>query len=153
MAKLRKMLGDIQSDICKDLMKLIETQSKQTLASWALSYAVEEYLPIYQKEYPEDRILSETAAVCRQYLGGEQKLAQIKPYLKEAAQIARELDDMPAAQAAARAVATAYASLGTKESKEVYEECAQKELEKVYAALRECAVEEEPNPVKIKWNC
>lgn len=89
MAKLRKMLGDIQSDICKDLMKLIETQSKQTLASWAVDYAVEAYLPVYQKAYPKNPVLSETAAVCRQYLGGEQKLAQIKPYLKEAAQIAR----------------------------------------------------------------
>ena len=35
MAKLRKMLGDIKSEECINLMRLIETQSHETLSKWA----------------------------------------------------------------------------------------------------------------------
>lgn len=38
MPKMRKMLGDINSQECIALMQLIETQSKDTLAAWAVNY-------------------------------------------------------------------------------------------------------------------
>lgn len=50
MAKLRKMLGDVNSKECVDMMRLIETQSKATLSAWAIDFAKKEYLPIYEKE-------------------------------------------------------------------------------------------------------
>ena len=36
-AKLRKMLGDVNSPYIASLMRLIETQSKATIARWCLS--------------------------------------------------------------------------------------------------------------------
>ena len=35
MPNLRKMLGNVQSEECRSLMRLMETQSKKTLADWA----------------------------------------------------------------------------------------------------------------------
>ena len=39
MAALRKMLGDMNSNAATALMRLIETQSKETLTRWAAAYA------------------------------------------------------------------------------------------------------------------
>lgn len=44
MAKLRRMLGDIQSEACIALMTLIETQSAKTLAAWSIRYVKAQYL-------------------------------------------------------------------------------------------------------------
>ena len=45
MAKLRKILGDVNAPVTVALMQLIETQSGTTLASWALSFVEENVLP------------------------------------------------------------------------------------------------------------
>ena len=39
MPKPRKMLDDIEAPHIQSLMKLIETQSKTTIANWCVSYA------------------------------------------------------------------------------------------------------------------
>lgn len=57
MAKLRKMLGDVNAPVTVALMQLIETQSGTTLASWALSFVEENVLPIYAKAYPDDVVV------------------------------------------------------------------------------------------------
>ncbi len=49
MAKLRKMLGSPDSPYIISLMRLIETQSKHTISCWAVSYAQQVMLPIYEK--------------------------------------------------------------------------------------------------------
>ena len=49
MAKLRKMLGDVDSPECIAMMRLIETQSETTLARWALGYVESRILPVYKK--------------------------------------------------------------------------------------------------------
>ena len=46
MAALRKMLGDMNSSTAAALMRLIETQSRETLTRWASAYAKEHYLPL-----------------------------------------------------------------------------------------------------------
>ena len=50
MAKLRKMLGDVNQPEIVRLMRMIETQSKETLAKWAVDCAEERYLDIYEKD-------------------------------------------------------------------------------------------------------
>ena len=50
MAKLRKMLGDVDSPECIAMMRLIETQSETTLARWALGYVESRILPVYKKK-------------------------------------------------------------------------------------------------------
>lgn len=175
MAKLRKMLGDLEDPSIKALMKLIETQSKTTLAEWSIRYAEEHFLGIFEKAYPDNLCFREVIAAVREYLEGSRKLAEVKPFLREAAQTAREADANPAAQAAARAVATAcaviqtptnalgytfygaaavvYDKAGLLEKQQVYDEMASREFERILESLKKAAVADEPNPVKINWNC
>ena len=93
------------------MMRLIETQSKSTLAAWAISYARENYLTIYEEECPGDLRLREGISACEDYLCGGRRLAEVKPVLKEAAEIARNLADQPVAQAAARNLEAKYPGL------------------------------------------
>lgn len=175
MAKLRKMLGDIKITECINLMNLIETQSHETLSKWAINYAEENYLSIFLEEIPQDDSLKSAIAACREYLRGERALKDIKPYLKTAAETARNIADNPIAQAAARAVSTAcavvqtptnslgflfygaaayaYHKLGLSETSENYDKAAKEELQEALDELKKVSVQDEPNPAKINWNC
>ena len=175
MAKRRKMLGDIDSQECRALMDLIETQSRATLAAWAVGYAEKQYLAYYEEEHPGDLRLQKAVDACRTYLKGGCLLQEVKPLLKEAVQAARDVQGDPVAQAAARAVsaacatvqtptnalgflfygaaAAAYRRAGLTEPEAVYDELAAGELRKALASLREAAVPDEEHPVKIVWNC
>lgn len=172
--KLRKMLGDINSKECIELMHLIETQNKQTLSVWAVTYAKTQYLPVFREICPDEMLLDDTIAICERYLADEIKLAEVKPLLRESRQLAAQTEDLTA-QAAARAVATACAAVltptnafgyllygaaavayhdaGLKESQEVYDRLAEAELRKALESLQKVAVPDEKNPVKINWNC
>jgi len=44
MPKTRKMLSDWNAPYIQSLVKLIETQSKTTLAIWAVDYAEQNYI-------------------------------------------------------------------------------------------------------------
>ena len=127
MPKPRKMLGAADSPYIVSLMRLIETQSKATIAAWCIGYA------------------------------------------------AREAEDYPAAQAAARtcgqaaacihtpthslglafygSAAIAYDRVGTNEPSGVYDRIAAEECAKMEDDLRRIAVENEPHPAKINWHC
>ena len=175
MAKLRKMIGKADSPYIVSLMKVIETQSKNTIVKWCNEYAREHILPIYEKDYPEDERLKIALNACNEWLEGNMKLVEAKKIIKEAQVAAREAEGNPAAQAAARAIgattatintvtsslglafygaaAIAYSSVGVKESDEVYDEIAARECKKMEDALREVAIIDEPNPAKINWNC
>lgn len=175
MAKLRKMLGSADSPYIVSLMRLIETQSKATIATWCMDYAKEYILPIYEKAYPEEGRLGAALNAAYDWLAGKIKLADAKKIIKEAQTAAREVDENPVAQAAARAVAQAAASIytpthslavafygsaaiaydrvGLGESAEVYDQIAAEECSKMEVALRAVAVEDEVNPAKINWNC
>lgn len=175
MSKLRKMLGDINSQECISMMRLIETQNLRTLSVWAIAYAGQNYLEIYQAEYPGDLRLKEAVSACEAYLEGKGEGKEIKAVLKEAGQIARDITDNPTAQAAARAVSTACATIqtptnalgflfygaaavayskeGIAQRTEIYEEVALREWQRALSSLQQCAVPDERQPVKIKWNC
>ena len=175
MPNLRKMLGNVQSEECRSLMRLMETQSKRTLANWAVAYAKAYYLPVFEAECPEDRCLAETVAACESYGKGQTSLNELKPLLREAAQVARALADRPVAQAAARAVsvacstvqtptnalgylfygaaAIAYSQAGLDRTAEEYEELAAVEFQRAYASLQKACIPDEPHPAKLHWNC
>lgn len=175
MAKLRKMLGSIDNPYIISLMRLIETQSKSTLANWAIDYAENHFICIYEKEHCDDLRLRSVVSASKEYLNGVKKLNEVKPLLREANQIAKESEGNPIAQAAARAVATAcatiqtptnalgfifygaaavvYEGVGLLENSQTYDELASKEFEKILRSLQEVAISNEENPVKINWNC
>lgn len=173
--KLRKMLGSVDSKESVGLMGMIETQSKITLAAWAITYAKDHYLAIYEEVCPADQRLREIVAACEEYLQESRKLNEVKPLIREAGQIAREIIDNPVGQAAARAISTAcaviqtptnalgflfygaaavaYSRAGLTQPAEIYDELTQIELGQALDSLEKIAVYNEPNPVKIKWNC
>lgn len=175
MAKLRKMLGKADSPHIISLMRLIETQSKATIANWCIHYADEFFLPIYEKYYPEDARPREALSAAQDWMEGKTKLPAVKKLIQEANNAAKEAEENPAAQAAARAVgqaaasihtsthslglafyggaAVAYDRVGTQEKPEVYERIAAEEGAKIEEALRAVAVENEENPSKINWYC
>ncbi|MGL6174671.1 MAG: putative immunity protein, partial [Cellulosilyticaceae bacterium] len=107
MAKLRKMLGSADSPYIISLMRLIETQSKATLANWGMDYVEAHILPIYKKSYPEDNRLSEALRASRASLEGKIKVAEVRKIVKEVQTAAKEAEVNPVAQAAARAVGVA----------------------------------------------
>lgn len=175
MAKPRKMLSDWKAPYIQSLMKLIETQSKATLAVWSLDYCDQVILPLWSKQYPDDLRPQAAINAAHEWLSGKIKLPQAKAAILECHTAARESEGNPVAQAAARAIgqcastihsaqhciglafygalAVAYDSLGIAASWDQIEESAAEECGRMEAALRAVAVENEQNPAKIDWKC
>jgi hypothetical protein len=170
------MLSDWKAPYIQSLMKLIETQSKETLAHWAVDYAEQVILPLWNKHSRMDDLRPQNALnAAREWLSGTIKLPQAKSVILECHSAAREADGNPVAQAAARAIgqsastthsarhciglvfygalAVAYSQLGTAAPWDQIEQCAAEECGRMEAALRAVAVENEPNPAKIDWKC
>lgn len=174
MAKLRKMLGNVESAECKEIMAIISTQSQHTIERWAVGFAAERCLPVFENECPGEALMRATVEKCREYFAGGIKLRELKPMLSEARKYASGVKG-DIAQAAARAVsaacasvqtptnafgflmysaaANAYAQLGLDKTIDEYEAKAVEEMRFALDSLRSAAVENEPNPVKVNWNC
>jgi len=175
MKKARKMLSDWKAPYIQSLMKLIETQSKATLANWAVNYSEQFMLPLWQKYYPDDMRPQNALNAARDWLSGKVKLPQAKATILECHSAARDTKDNAIAQAAARAIgqcastihsarhsiglafygalAIAYDRIGLDATWEQIELCASEECRKMEAALRDIAVENEANPAQIDWKC
>lgn len=175
MPKARKMLSDWKVPYIQSLMKLIETQSKATLATWAVDYSEQVILPLWSKYYPDDLRPQNGLNAARKWLSGSIKLPQAKKIILECHAAARETEGIPVAQAAARsigqsastihsarhciglafygAIAVAYDRLGTDAPWGQIEQCAAEECGRMEASLHAVAVENEPNPAKIDWKC
>jgi hypothetical protein len=175
MPKARKMLSDWKAPYIQSLMKLIETQSKATLAHWAVDYSERVILPLWCKYNPNDLRPQNALNAAREWLSGAIKLPQAKAAIFECHAAAREVDGNSVAQAAARAIgqcastihsarhciglalygaiAVAYDRLGTDAPWGQIEQCAAAECGRMLDALGAVAVENEPNPAKIDWKC
>ncbi len=175
MPKARKMLRDRNAPSIQSLMRLIETQSKATLAIWAVDYSERVLLPLWRKDYPDDTRPQSALSAAREWLSGKIKLPQAKSAILECHAAAREAGKNPAAQAAARAIgqcastihsarhcmglafygalAVAYGALGADAPWTQIEQFSAKECGRMEAALLAVAVEDEPNPAKIDWKC
>lgn len=173
--KTRKMLSDWNAPYIQSLIKLIETQSKITLANWAVDYAEQTILPLWFMYFPDDLRPYAALTAAREWLSGIIKLPQAKPAILACHAAAREADGNPVAQAAARAIgqcastihsarhcvglafygalAVAYNRLGTDAPWEQIQQCAAEECTRMEAALRGISVKNETNPAKISWKC
>jgi hypothetical protein len=157
-------------------MNLIDTQSKDTIRKWCLDYAEKKILPIFEKHCPGDKRPRNAIRAAHDYLDGKVKFPAVKNIiLNECHAAARELENNPVAQAAARAVgqgsavvhtlthslglffyasaAVAYDRVGFEETDDEYAKIAEEICLDYTDALRIIAVENEPNPAKLKWNC
>lgn len=173
--KLRKMLGRANAPEAVALMCLLDTQSKATICNWCLRYAEEKLLPIFEKRCPTDDRPRSALAAARDYLDGKVKFPTVKNViLNECHAAARELENDPAAQAAARtcgqgaavvhtlshsiglyfygAAAVAYDRLGLDATDDAYSAVAKEVCADLTATLQTVAVLDEPEPAKIKWH-
>lgn len=154
----RKMLSNWNAPCIQSLMKLVETQSKATLANWAVDYSEQVMLPIWSKHYPYDYRPQYALDAARQWLSGTIKLQKAKSAILQCHSAAREAEGTPAAQAAARtigqcastihsarhcmglafygALAVAYDCLGPNVPWDKIEEYAAEECRRMEAALR-----------------
>jgi len=175
MTKTRKMLSDWQAQYIQSLMRLIETQSKETLANWAIDYAAKSILPLWNINYPDDKRPRDALIAAREWLSGEINLPEAKEKILDCHAAARDAEGDPVAQASARAIgqcastihsarhciglalygslAVVYNQLGTELPWEVIERCAAEECSRMEDALRAVSVTNEPNPAKIDWKC
>jgi hypothetical protein len=176
MVKKRKMLGDVNAKSTVALKELIDTQSKDTIRKWCLNYAENTILPIFEKHCPGDERPRNAVKAAHDYIDGKVKFPAVKNViLNECHAAARELEDNPVAQAAARAVgqgsavvhtlthslglffyaaaAVAYDRVGLEAANDVYDKIAEEVCLDYTDALRSVAVNNEPNPAKLKWNC
>ena len=175
MTKMRKMLNDWDAPNIQSLVKLIETQSKTTLVNWAVNYAEHVILPLWLKHTPDDLRPLLALHAARDWSAGSIKLSQAKAIILDCHAAAREMNDKPAAQAAARAIgqssstihsarhciglalygalAIAYDTLGTDAEWTQLEHCAAGACEQMYHALLTVSIDNEPNPAKINWKC
>jgi hypothetical protein len=173
---LRKTLGSVDAPHIVSLMRLIDTQSKATIAEWCLDYSETEILPVFERRRPRDDRPRRALQASRDWFEGKKKLVEVKSViLRECHAAARELDRDPAAQAAARAcgqaaacfhtpthslglafygaAAVAYDRIGLDGTAETYDAIAAEECAKLEAALRAVAIPDEPNPATLNWNC
>ena len=175
MPKPRKMLTDYNAPYIQSLMRLIETQSKETIANWCVDYAALHLLPIWEKTFPDDSRPKAALTAAKDYLDGKIKLPEAKKQILQCRDAARQSEGENIAQGAARtidatassihnptgsisiafygALTIAYDKLGIDRDWEALESLAAAECAKMEAALKAVAVENEPNPAKIKWNC
>lgn len=175
MLKIRKMLVDWDAPYVQSLVKLIEKQSKTTLAHWSVDYSERVLLPIWLKEFPDDLRPQAAINAAREWLSGTIKLTRAKPIILECHAAARNSEAVPAAQAAARAIgqsastihsarhciglalygalAVAYDALGTGAPWEKLEQYAADECGRMLEALQAVSVEYEPDPARIVWHC
>ena len=173
MPKYRKMLHEFDAPYIQSLVELIETQSKTTLIIWSLDYAEHSILPLWFKHYPDDSRPKNSLDVAHEWLGGTIKLTQARPIILECHAAAREAENNPVAQAAARAIGqcsstihspthciglalygalvVAYDTHGIDSPWTQLEQCAAEECERMLDALRTVAIENEENPAKINW--
>jgi len=174
--KLRKLLGDVNAPSVVALRDLINTQSKETIIRWCLSYATDKILPIYEKHCPDDSRPRNAINAAYDYLDKKVKFPDVKNIiLNECHAAARDLEANPIAQAAARAVgqgsavvhtlthslglyfyasaAVAYDRIGLDASDVEYATIAEEVCKDYTDALRDVAVKDEVNPAKLKWNC
>lgn len=175
MAKPRKMLGSAESPYILSLMSAIETQSAATIAKWSTAYARQYILPIYAVFYPDDQRPEQAFDAAEIYLRAEMKLPDAKRIIQAVNESAKQAESFPAAQAAAKAIgqasasihrstaalsmafygaaAIAYHRVGLDESPETYDSIAAEECAKMQAALIAVSIPNEPKPAKINWYC
>jgi hypothetical protein len=175
MPKYRKMLSNWDAPYIQAIVKLVETQSKATLITWVTDYAEKTLLPIWLKSIPDDARPKAALDAARAWLSGDIKLPVAKPIILQCHEAAREMEQNPTAQAAARAIgqaastihsathcmglalygalAAAYDTCGIDAPFSQLEQYAAIECERMREALEAISVENEPNPAKVNWQC
>lgn len=107
---MRKILFSRDSECIQPLRKLIERQNHRTLVLWAFDSAPR-FLEIFEEAYPREKRPREVLKVAHAWAKGDLKMPIAKKAIHAAHKAASEAEDNPAAQAAARAIGHAAATV------------------------------------------
>lgn len=172
MPKYRKALSDFNPYMI-EMMAILPTQSKITICNWTLDYAERVIEPLWITHHPDDGRPRAALLAARDWLSKKIKLPEAKTHILACHAAARENDQNPVAQTAARAIgqaasaihsprhaigiavygalSVAYDALGADAPWAQLESSAGEECGRMLAALRAAAVENESNPSNITW--
>lgn len=107
---MRKILFSRNSECIQPIRELVMKQKHRTLVLWALDCAPR-FLKIYERKYPQETRLQEAIDSARAWACGDIKMPVAKKAILAAHKAAREAECNPAAQAAARAIGHAAATV------------------------------------------
>lgn len=107
---MRKILFSRDSDCIQPIRDLIEQQKHRTLVMWALDCAPR-VLEIFEKQYPNEKRPHIALEIAQAWARGEVKMPVAKKAIHAAHSAATEAEASPAAQAAARAMGHAAATV------------------------------------------
>ncbi len=173
MVKPRKMLTNINAPYILSLTELMKTQSKVTLARWAIDYAEDALLKLWNKYDDGDLRPKQAIDAARMWLQGTIKLPEAKQAILACHSAAREKQDNLVQMIAARAIgqaastihsarhalglplygslALAYESLGEHAAPDAIEGFVQAECNRMLGALRLVSTSAEPSPARNRW--
>lgn len=109
---MRKILFSRESECIQPIQKLIEKQKHRTLVMWVFDCAPR-ILEIFEKEFPEDKRPKNALESAKKWAKGEIKMPVARKDIIAAHEAARAAENYPWAQAAARGVAHAAATVHT----------------------------------------
>jgi hypothetical protein len=175
MAKPRKMLSDIDIPAVDGLFRLIPSQSKETVAKWAVDYAGRILLPLWVKYCPDDVRPQDALDAARDMIAKKIKWSELNPKVADCISAAKDMENELVPRGAARAIAqcssaihsashaiglalygalaVAYDKVGVNAPRDEQDRVASEECERMLAALQSVAVTNEPNPCKVSWKC
>lgn len=107
---MRKILFSRESAAVQPLRALIENQKHRTLVMWALDCAPR-VLAIFESQYPHENRPRQALETAKAWAMGDVKMPVAKKAIHAAHNAATEAEAFPAAQAAARAVGHAAATV------------------------------------------
>lgn len=107
---MKKLLFSRESECIQPLRSLVEEQTHKTLVLWALDCAPR-FLAIFEKYCPNDTRPRELIDIAKLWAKGEVKMPVAKKAIHAAHQAAAGAGAFPSAQAAARAVGHAAATI------------------------------------------
>lgn len=175
MTTYRKMLNDWEAPYLQPLIRLVETQSKETILHWVISYCEEVMLGLWNRYKPDDLRPQSAIQAARDWMERSVPFPAVKKSILACHEAAREASDNPIAQAAARAIgqsvssihsvrhciglalygalAVSYHELGVDASWSLIESRAGEECLRMEKALQKIAISNEPYPVSMDWKC
>ncbi|MDR0282381.1 MAG: threonylcarbamoyl-AMP synthase [Candidatus Peribacteria bacterium] len=166
MPKFKKMYSNLENPHIQKMMKCIKIQDKTTLVNRCCDYALKKMLPIYQKHYPNDDRPLQAINAAKNRLEGKIQLPEAKKSILACHESARNTENNPPAQAAARAIGQAASSIhvtahalgiafygamavaydtATNETQATYDKLAEVELANIEQSLRAICVGNEPH--------
>jgi hypothetical protein len=107
---VKKLLFTRESDCLQPIRELIEKQKHRTLAMWAID-CTGPVLALFEERYPQEKRPYEAIQAAKAWMRGEIKMPLAKKAILAAHNAATEVENDPAACAAARAIGHAAATV------------------------------------------